>query len=127
MRILFAPTGFCPSNRSLNSPQCCGLSIHSRILWRWPWLLGLGRCTVRLFERTDALGQAATPSNLCDCSFGHVHKARWRGAMVAVKIVNHRADGQQIRDLKVLRETLFSSSLLHPNIVVSDWCSKRIA
>ena len=38
---------------------------------------------------------------------------------VAVKIINHSKDCSQIQDIRVLRETLFSTSLLHPNIVVS--------
>lgn len=38
---------------------------------------------------------------------------------VAVKIVNHSKDCSQMQDIRVLRETLFSTSLLHPNIVVS--------
>jgi hypothetical protein len=39
---------------------------------------------------------------------------------VAVKIVNHvKSDpGKAVRDIRVLRETLFSTALLHPNIVV---------
>lgn len=39
---------------------------------------------------------------------------------VAVKIVNHvKSDpGKAVRDMRVLRETLFSTALLHPNIVV---------
>ena len=48
-----------------------------------------------------------------------MHKARWRGAIVGVKIVNHSPSGQQIKDIRILRETLFSTSLLHPNIVVT--------
>lgn len=37
-----------------------------------------------------------------------------------MKIVNHvRSDpGKAVRDMRVLRETLFSTALLHPNIVV---------
>jgi deoxyxylulose-5-phosphate synthase len=37
-----------------------------------------------------------------------------------VKIVNHvKSDpGKAVRDIRVLRETLFSTALLHPNIVV---------
>lgn len=37
---------------------------------------------------------------------------------MAVKIVNHAPGKEQIRDIRVLRETLFSTALLHPNIVV---------
>jgi hypothetical protein len=39
---------------------------------------------------------------------------------VAVKIINHSKDCSQIQDIRVLRETLFSTSLLHPNIVVRN-------
>ena len=59
------------------------------------------------------------------CRFGRVHKARWRGAIVGVKIVNH-SPGQQIKDIRILRETLFSTSLLHPNIVVTYKVSRML-
>ncbi len=59
--------------------------------------------------------------NFCESArrFGQVHKARWRNAIVAVKIVNHSPGKEQIKDMRILRETLFSSALLHPNIVSS--------
>ncbi|KAK9915364.1 hypothetical protein WJX75_008098 [Coccomyxa subellipsoidea] len=50
-------------------------------------------------------------------SFGKVYKGRWKGAMVAVKIIEHSADENS--KIESFRENLVSSNLQHPNVLIT--------
>ena len=54
-------------------------------------------------------------------SYGRVHKARWKSATVAVKIIEHHSHGSKTtsggRRFSVARESLLSCSMSHPNVV----------
>ena len=48
-------------------------------------------------------------------SFGKVYQGWWRGGMVAIKVVPHEGDlGEKV---EIVRESLLSSSIQHPQIV----------
>ena len=55
-------------------------------------------------------------SGLLMCrSFGKVYQGWWRGGMVAIKVVPHEGDlGEKV---EIVRESLLSSSIVHPNVV----------
>jgi len=46
-------------------------------------------------------------------SFGCVYKGRWKGAMVAIKVLEHALILQD----DISRETLLSTSIAHPGVV----------
>ncbi|CAL5227539.1 g10528 [Coccomyxa viridis] len=50
-------------------------------------------------------------------SYGKVYKGKWKGVTVAVKIVEHSAETEG--ELLQLRESLLSSSIVHPNVVAT--------
>eukprot|EP00210_Caulerpa_lentillifera_P000953 g923.t1 len=58
------------------------------------------------------LGDVKLGSLLGCGSFGRVYKATWSGAQVAVKVILHQEDEQE-----VIQEAVFSLSLRHPNVV----------
>lgn len=53
--------------------------------------------------------------------YGRVYRGRWKGVLVAVKIVEHRAAAQRADGTlpkgDPQRESLLSSSMMHPNVV----------
>ena len=48
-------------------------------------------------------------------SFGKVYQGWWRGGMVAIKVVPH--DGDLGEKVEIVRESLLSSAIQHPQIV----------
>ena len=46
-------------------------------------------------------------------SFGRVYKGRWKGAIVAIKVLDH---AMLLQD-DITRETLLSTSIAHPSVV----------
>jgi serine/threonine protein kinase len=54
-------------------------------------------------------------------SFGRVHKARWKAAVVAVKIIEQHGEGGLMSSggkvLSVGRESLLATAMSHPNVV----------
>ncbi|BDA46412.1 probable mitogen-activated protein kinase kinase kinase 11 [Coccomyxa sp. Obi] len=50
-------------------------------------------------------------------SYGKVYKGKWKGVTVAVKIVEHNAETES--ELMQLRESLLSSSVVHPNVIAT--------
>ena len=48
-------------------------------------------------------------------SFGKVYKGRWRGGMVAIKVLQH--GGNVALQISALRESLLCKNIMHPNIV----------
>lgn len=58
-------------------------------------------------------------------AFGRVYRGRWKGAVVAVKVIDHRVSLGKTHDLS--REPLLSMSVSHPNIVTTHkMCVVRI-
>ena len=51
-------------------------------------------------------------------SFGKVYQGWWRGGMVAIKVVPH--DGDLGEKVEIVRESLLSSAIQHPQIVRSS-------
>jgi hypothetical protein len=47
-------------------------------------------------------------------SYGKVYKARWQGALVAIKVIEHAAETE--RNL-ALRESELATAIQHPNVV----------
>ncbi|BDA49710.1 probable mitogen-activated protein kinase kinase kinase 12 at C-terminar half [Coccomyxa sp. Obi] len=66
------------------------------------------RASIGGLELGDMLGRG---------SFGKVYKGRWRGAIVAVKIVAH--DRSLASLAETLRESALSTSIQHPNVVTT--------
>ncbi len=64
---------------------------------------------------------AATMRSVSSCppraagSFGKVYKGRWKGAMVAVKVIEHNESVAS--RLEGLRESVLSANIQHPNVV----------
>ena len=53
-------------------------------------------------------------------SFGKVYQGWWRGGTVAIKVVPHEGDlGEKV---EIVRESLLSSSIQHPQIVSGSAC-----
>ncbi|PSC72637.1 kinase [Micractinium conductrix] len=50
-------------------------------------------------------------------AFGRVYRGRWKGAIVAVKVIDHRVGPGKSHDLS--REPLLSMSVSHPNVVIT--------
>lgn len=50
-------------------------------------------------------------------AFGRVYRGRWKGAVVAVKVIDHRVGPGKTHDLS--REPLLSMSVSHPNVVIT--------
>ena len=54
-------------------------------------------------------------------SYGRVHRAKWKSAVVAVKIIEHHGEGSRVssggKRVNVSRESLLSTSMSHPNVV----------
>ncbi|BDA46411.1 probable serine/threonine-protein kinase/receptor R826 at N-terminal half [Coccomyxa sp. Obi] len=48
-------------------------------------------------------------------SYGKVYKGKWKGVTVAVKIVEHSSEANG--GIRQLRESILSSSIIHPNVV----------
>ena len=44
---------------------------------------------------------------------------RWKGALVAVKVIDHRVKGNG-NAVDIQRETILSTSVVHPNVVSVD-------
>ena len=44
-----------------------------------------------------------------------MHAGKWKGTTVAVKILEHSAESSS--GIKELRESVLSSSIIHPNVV----------
>ena len=62
--------------------------------------------------------------------YDRVYRGRWKGVLVAVKIVEHRAATQRA-DGTILkgdpqRESLLSSSMMHPNVVREGPCGSYV-
>ncbi|KAK9842248.1 hypothetical protein WJX81_002584 [Elliptochloris bilobata] len=79
-------------------------------LWRLRWL---GPLEDEQVEVGPLLGRGG---------YGRVFKGRWKGAVVAVKVVEHStfgadADIAAAEERRVARESLLSTSLSHPNVV----------
>ncbi|KAK9904772.1 hypothetical protein WJX75_002233 [Coccomyxa subellipsoidea] len=66
------------------------------------------RATIGGLELGEMLGRG---------SFGKVYKGRWRGAIVAVKIVAHDCSLASLAE--TLRESALSTSIQHPNVVTT--------
>ncbi|KAA6425511.1 MAG: kinase [Trebouxia sp. A1-2] len=49
-------------------------------------------------------------------AYGRVFKGRWKGALVAVKVIDHRVKGNG-NAVDIQRETILSTSVVHPNVV----------
>ena len=45
---------------------------------------------------------------------------RWKGALVAVKVIDHRIKGNG-NAVDIQRETILSTSVVHPNVVQQQW------
>lgn len=45
-----------------------------------------------------------------------MHAGRWKGALVAVKVIDHRIKGNG-NAVDIQRETILSTSVVHPNVV----------
>ena len=62
------------------------------------------------------VGSARSSMALPACrSFGKVYQGWWRGGMVAIKVVPHEGDlGEKV---EIVRESLLSSAIQHPQIV----------
>ncbi len=54
---------------------------------------------------------------------GKVYRGRWKGAIVAVKVIDHRVQPGKTYDLS--REPLLSMSVSHPNVVITHKVSMR--
>ncbi|KAL4457609.1 hypothetical protein ABPG75_012474 [Micractinium tetrahymenae] len=50
-------------------------------------------------------------------AYGRVYRGRWKGAIVAVKVIDHRVGPGKTCDLS--REPLLSMSVSHPNVVIT--------
>ena len=54
-------------------------------------------------------------------SYGRVHRAKWKSAIVAVKIIEHHGDGSKVsstgKRVNVGREGVLSTTMSHPNVV----------
>ncbi|KAL4418911.1 hypothetical protein ABPG77_003701, partial [Micractinium sp. CCAP 211/92] len=58
-------------------------------------------------------------------AFGRVYRGRWKGAIVAVKVIDHRVGPGKSCDLS--REPLLSMSVSHPNVVITHkMCVVRV-
>ncbi|KAL3133428.1 hypothetical protein ABBQ38_007295 [Trebouxia sp. C0009 RCD-2024] len=49
-------------------------------------------------------------------AYGRVFKGRWKGALVAVKVIDHRIKGNG-NSVDIQREAILSTSVVHPNVV----------
>ncbi|BDA43697.1 Mitogen-activated protein kinase kinase kinase 11 [Coccomyxa sp. Obi] len=77
-----------------------------------------------LAEKLRARSSSATQESLPELgavlgrgSFGKVYKGRWKGAMVAVKIIEHSADENS--KIEGFRENLVCSNIQHPNVLIT--------
>jgi hypothetical protein len=52
-----------------------------------------------------------------------MHPARWKGAAVAVKVIEHRSTPNGGMEEQLAREALLGASVLHPNLV--SWLEDR--
>lgn len=50
-------------------------------------------------------------------SYGRVYKGRWKGALVAIKVVEHNSSGGNADAIEGARESLLAASVSHPNVV----------
>lgn len=68
-------------------------------------------------DRSDfsALARRLTKPQCNAGSFGKVYKGRWKGAMVAVKVIEHNESVAS--RLEGLRESVLSANIQHPNVV----------
>lgn len=69
----------------------------------------------RLQCSTSLLARGLTEPSCAAGSFGKVYKGRWKGAMVAVKVIEHNKSVAS--RLEGLRESVLSANIQHPNVV----------
>ena len=64
-------------------------------------------------------------------SYGRVHRARWKSAVVAVKIIEHRGEGEVVSSggqrVNIGRESLLATTMSHPNVVQTYHISSMTA
>ncbi|DBA79881.1 TPA: hypothetical protein ACH3X1_008206 [Trebouxia sp. C0004] len=68
----------------------------------------MSQMSVGEVELGPLLGQGA---------YGRVFKGRWKGALIAVKVMDHTVKGNSSNAVDIQRETSLSVSLVHPNVV----------
>jgi len=51
-------------------------------------------------------------------SYGKVFKGRWKGALVAIKVVEHSGSSGKADIIEGARESLLAASVSHPNVVL---------
>lgn len=84
--------------------------------------------TATLHAIATCLKQAAATADACIAppsvlGAGKVYRGRWKGAIVAVKVIDHRVQPGKTYDLS--REPLLSMSVSHPNVVITHKVGAR--
>ena len=70
---------------------------------------------------TDTSANAVS-SEMTACDLHNLSAGRWKGALVAVKVIDHRIKGNG-NAVDIQRETILSTSVVHPNVVSSNFQS----
>ena len=69
-----------------------------------------------------------TPNNSADVQCNACAAGRWRGTLVAIKMVEHAAGANALEQAKKIeREALLSTSLSHPNVITTFKVSTMLA